>query len=360
MAQTSIHFQAVKGGSEEHNRREKKLDYVHEDLTPNNEYWEIDTQENRLEFLKKNAKEKTGRKMQAKATPIREAVVVISELTTMDDLKNLSQKLQERFGIKIFQIAIHKDEGYIKGKDGKLNLHAHLVADWTDHETGKSLKLNRDDMSEMQTITAEVLGMERGVSSDKQHLSAIQYKAQAEQQRADKERKKAEENKKAAEKALLKLSNAQEETKAIYDNIEVEKAVRTQLNSEIEDLEKRLQMLKRNILRVQSAETLLQEYERKLQRKSAEIVQEYVNASYKKSLTQEEVFYINTALGIGKSEQERDAAARKIVQDAWQNDNGYWGRQELSAGRYGNVLKELQSIVRQEEREQGRGKGIKL
>lgn len=82
--------------------------------------------------------------MQAKATPIREAVVVISQETTMDDLKNLSKRLNDRFGIDVFQIAIHKDEGYKKSKDGiKLNLHAHLVADWTDNETGKSLKLNR-------------------------------------------------------------------------------------------------------------------------------------------------------------------------------------------------------------------------
>jgi hypothetical protein len=360
MAQTSIHFQAVKGGSEEHNRREKKLDYVHEDLTPNNEYWESDTQENRLEFCKKNAKEKTGRKMQAKATPIREAVVVINDLTTMDDLKKLSQKLQERFQIRIFQIAIHRDEGYVKGKDGKLNLHAHLVADWTDHETGKSLKLNRDDMSEMQTITAEVLGMERGVSSDKQHLSAIQYKAQAELQRAEKERKKAEEHRKESEKAILRLSKAKEDTKAIDDSIEDKKAVRGQINSQIDDLEKQLQVLKRNIQRVQAAEILLQEYEKKLQRKSAEIVQEYVNSNYKKNLTSEEIAYIKTALGIGKSEQEKEDTASKIVQEAWQNDNGYWGRQKLSAGRYGNVLEELQSIVRQEEREQGRGQRMKL
>lgn len=31
-------------------------------------------------------------------------------------------------------------------------------------------------MAEMQTITAECLNMERGVSSDKKHLSAMQYK----------------------------------------------------------------------------------------------------------------------------------------------------------------------------------------
>lgn len=186
MAQTSIHFQAVKGGSEEHNKRTKKLDYVHHELSSQNDYWESDTQEARLAFVTANAKAKTGRKMQAKATPIREAVVVISQETTMDDLKKLAKRFNDRFGIDVFQIAIHKDEGYRKGKDGlKINLHAHLVADWTDHQSGKSLKLNRNDMSEMQTICAEVLDMERGKSSEKQHLSAIQYKIAAEEQRAE-------------------------------------------------------------------------------------------------------------------------------------------------------------------------------
>ena len=186
MAQTSIHFQAVKGGSEEHNKRTKKLDYVHHELSSQNDYWQSDTQEARLAFVTQNAKAKTGRKMQAKATPIREAVVVIEDTTTMDDLKKLAKRFNDRFGIDVFQIAIHKDEGYRKGKDGlKLNLHAHMVADWTDHATGKSLKLNRNDMAEMQTICAEVLGMERGKSSEKQHLSAIQFKIAAEEQRAE-------------------------------------------------------------------------------------------------------------------------------------------------------------------------------
>lgn len=186
MAQTSIHFQAVKGGSEKHNKRTKKLDYVHHELSSQNDYWQSDTQEARLAFVTQNAKAKTGRKMQAKATPIREAVVVIEDTTTMDDLKKLAKRFNDRFGIDVFQIAIHKDEGYKKSKDGiKLNLHAHLVADWTDHESGKSLKLNRNDMAEMQTICAEVLGMERGKSSEKQHLSAIQYKIAAEEQRAE-------------------------------------------------------------------------------------------------------------------------------------------------------------------------------
>lgn len=175
-----------------------------------NEYWQKDSQAARLADIAETVKAKTGRKMQAKATPIREAVVVIEDTTTMDDLQELAQRLQQRFGIEVFQIAIHKDEGYKNSKQQlKLNLHAHLVADWTDHRSGKSLKLGRNDMAEMQTICAEVLGMERGKSSEKQHLSAIQYKIKAEEERAQEVE---EENRKATqelEEAKAKKAKAE-------------------------------------------------------------------------------------------------------------------------------------------------------
>ena len=57
------------------------------------------------------------------------------------------------------------------------NLHAHVVFDWTQ-PNGKSVRLSRDDMAELQTIASEALGMERGVSSDRKHLSAMQYKTE--------------------------------------------------------------------------------------------------------------------------------------------------------------------------------------
>ena len=186
------------------------MDYVRKERSSMNEYWQKDSQAARLADIAETVKAKTGRKMQAKATPIREAVVVIEDTTTMDDLQNLAQRLQQRFGIDIFQIAIHKDEGYKNSKQQlKLNLHAHLVADWTDHRSGKSLKLGRNDMAEMQTICAEVLGMERGKSSEKQHLSAIQYKIKAEEERA---KRAEEENRKAAqelEEARAKKAKAE-------------------------------------------------------------------------------------------------------------------------------------------------------
>ena len=182
MQATSINVQAVKGGSEQHNQRLKELDYVRSELSHLNEYWESDTQSSRLSQIKERYHESTGQRMQSKATPIREGVVVVHQGTTMEDLKRLGKAYEERFGIKVFQIALHKDEGYMHSKEWKSNLHAHLVFDWTD-EKGKTIKLNRADMVAMQSLTAEVLGMDRGVASDKKHLSSLQFKVDAEEKR---------------------------------------------------------------------------------------------------------------------------------------------------------------------------------
>lgn len=102
--QTSVNVQPVKGGSEEHNKREKELDYVRKDLSHLNQYWESDTQANRLATIKELAKAKTGRTMQAKATPIREGVVVIQESTTMEDLHRLADAYRDRLGIEVFRL----------------------------------------------------------------------------------------------------------------------------------------------------------------------------------------------------------------------------------------------------------------
>lgn len=156
------------------------------DLSPLNEWWSaVPSLGERRSQISALVKEKTGRKMQAKAEPLREGVVVIKEDTTMEELQELGRRFQEKFGVTPVQIAIHKDEGHWHGEVWKPNLHAHIVFDWYDHSTGKSIKTTSLDAIEMQTICAEVLGMERGVSSEKKHLEAARYKAQARQKELD-------------------------------------------------------------------------------------------------------------------------------------------------------------------------------
>lgn len=144
MAKTCIRVEACNiGSSERHNLRSKELDYIRPELTHRNEQWvECSIAEVHRDITEKY-KEATGQGLQKKATPIREGVIVISEETTIQQLQDLAEKLEERFGVHAFQIYTHKDEGanVWDGKEEawKPNYHAHMIFDWTDGHTGKTV-----------------------------------------------------------------------------------------------------------------------------------------------------------------------------------------------------------------------------
>ena len=208
---TSVHIQACKTASSEiHNLREKDLSYVRDELSHLNEsviYERITPALSRIEDTYTKA---TGQKMQPSASPLKEAVLVIREDTTMEDVKHFGELCQKEFGITPIQYHIHKDEGHYDSitNEWKPNLHAHIVFDFTCYEHrmvektaksngktiknesgnpekkmvdnyGKSIKLSKSDMSRMQDLAAIATGMERGVASNKIHLDAQRYKAQA-------------------------------------------------------------------------------------------------------------------------------------------------------------------------------------
>ena len=202
---TSINFKAAKSDSEIHNFRKKSFDYIRKDLTHKNEYWMEQKIADRIQKIESYCKEKSGRKLQKNAMPIREAVVVIKENTTMQNLHNLSKRLEEELKIRIFQIAIHKDEGHYDKdtKEWKPNFHAHLVADWQDLQTGKTLKHQSFHYSKMQDLAAECLEMERGVSGSLARLEAVEFKI-----------KKKEEDLKILEERYSQLQQELESKKA--------------------------------------------------------------------------------------------------------------------------------------------------
>lgn len=185
MASTSINIQpCIICSSEQHNQRLKELDYVRSDLSHLNEHWQSDdrTLSQHLSEVQRAYQQAKGKRMHAKATPIREGVIVIKEDTTLDDLQRFARAVEDRWGIKALQIHTHKDEGYMHAKEWTPNLHAHIVFLWAD-ENGVTRKLGRQDMVEMQTLLAESLQMDRGVASDKKHLSSLQFKVDAEEKR---------------------------------------------------------------------------------------------------------------------------------------------------------------------------------
>lgn len=235
MAKTSINVRACNiGSAERHNLRSKELNYIRPELSYRNEQWSEMKIADVLEDIREKYKQHTGQSMQKKATPIREGVVVIEDGTTLRQLQDFAERIEERFGIHTFQIYTHKDEG-ANVWDGnteawKPNYHAHMIFDWTDGETGRTRKLNKQDMAEMQTILAECLCMERGISSDCKHLSAIQYKNMVEAEKAaqiEKECRQMERERNAmtdeVERVGKKLEDAQEKLKDATTEIKVQK-----------------------------------------------------------------------------------------------------------------------------------------
>ncbi len=231
----------MKAGSERHNLRHKELSYIRKDLSHLNESWFDPRYEGKSMNevrgdIAHRYKTAVGQKMQKTAQPLREAVVVIGDSTTMEQLRQLATAMERQFGIKTMQIHIHRDEGHStahpsqKGEEWKPNLHAHLCLDWTK-PNGKSLALNQLHMSQLQTMTAEVLGMERGVSSDVKHLSAVQYK-----------------NKKEAERSLaLQQQNAQ-----LQAEIAQCQESNGQLRTENEELQQKADLIRKTVAELQS------------------------------------------------------------------------------------------------------------
>lgn len=274
---TSINFKAAKSDSEVHNFRKKSFSYIRQDLSKNNEYWNIDSISKRKEKVEIYCKEKSGRKLQKNAMPIREAVVVTKENTTMLDLHNLSKKLEEELGIKVFQIAIHKDEGHYDKvtNEWKPNLHAHLVADWQNLDTGKTLKHQRSHYSRMQDLAAECLGMDRGLSGSVRRLEAVEFKIQKKEEEYKQVLAKFEQlkiefknaddlvvkkndflgfKKIETEKTILKFEEAYKVLKT--ENIKKESEVNAQ-NEKLKDAEEKIQVLKKEYLNLENKLAML-------------------------------------------------------------------------------------------------------
>ena len=269
---SSIHIKPCKvTSSGAHNRRTaeymrnigKSQIYIVPELTSNNEQWinpdfgSPDLQAH-YENIKRMVKEKTGRAMQEKererkgkngkiikvagCSPIREGVLLIRPETTLADVCKFGEECQKRWGITPLQIFLHKDEGHwlsgqpetgdresfqVGEKWFKPNYHAHIVFDWMNHDTGKSRKLNDEDMTEMQSLASDILLMERGQSkavTGKEHLERNDFiieKQKAELQRMDAAKRHKEEQ----------LGLAEQELKQVKSEIRTDKLKKTATNA---------------------------------------------------------------------------------------------------------------------------------
>jgi len=239
---SSIHIKPVKSTSEKHNNREQDLNYVRKDLAHENSSIVMASIKETREKINQAYQENDprGRKMPKTATPIREAVLLIKKEHTTNDLADLAGKLEDRFGIKTIQAYAHKDEGHYDKitKEWKPNYHAHMVFQWTD-EQGKTLKLSRDDMSEMQTMVADHLKMERGVESTKHHIDSKTFKAMKAEEDLAKVHK--------VEKILPAALKVIQEAKTTQKDIEGLREAKNELEKQVLELKGETELTRANL-----------------------------------------------------------------------------------------------------------------
>lgn len=200
MKKSSIHFRPVLSTSEAHNTRKIIPHYVLPNVKDKNVSKIFKSIAEVRKIVEHRYMTTTGQKMQAKSTPIKEAVINLDAPSFLDNesgkytieacvrkLATVAAKLKDIYDIECFQFHLHLDEGKPNSANPEIpppfferNLHAHLIFNWTDI-TGRSIKLNRKDMSDIQTIVAEVLGLERGaVWSKAERLEHGEFRAEKE------------------------------------------------------------------------------------------------------------------------------------------------------------------------------------
>ena len=285
---SSIHIKPCNvASSMPHNRRTreymrniaKSRIYIVPELSAGNEQWvnqnfgSPDLQKH-YDNIKRMVKEKTGRAMQEKererkgkngkiikvagCSPIREGVMLIRPDTTLADVREFGNECQRRWGITPLQIYLHKDEGHwLSGQPSpedresfkmgdrwfKPNYHAHIVFDWMNHNTGKSIKLNDDDMTTMQNLASDILSMERGQSkavTGKKHLERNDFiieKQKEEMKRLDATRQYREHQ---LEKANQKMHEAEIITNTLNEIAIQKERQNEELNRAISEKRSRL------------------------------------------------------------------------------------------------------------------------
>ena len=190
---SSIHCQPIKVSSGQHNLRQKQLNHVDRRYSTENASWRTRSvpaaiRESQERYTRNDT---LHRKPHPKAVFVREAVVVLEERHSLNALKSVGKALEREFGMKVFQVHLHRDEGkgeavFREGPTGAVqvgktikpearNFHGHILVKWVNQQ-GKTLRLQRHHMRKMRTVVAQELGMQRGKEGSKAvRLEALEY-----------------------------------------------------------------------------------------------------------------------------------------------------------------------------------------
>lgn len=229
MGQSSIHIQKASAGSVHHNSRENySKSVVFND--EKNELWNnsktaFTIYRDELKIRSEAYSNSTGQKLQSRAVTHLSAVINLEQHHTLKDLEKIKEHLEKEFDTKVFQMAIHRDEGKIRSKttgeylvsgtdffynpddnkhyfnkrtenkkhifENELNIndyvieknyHAHIEMLGLKSD-GKAIRqdMNRFKLSKLQDFVAESLQMQRGknylIDKSSKRLDTHEFKA---------------------------------------------------------------------------------------------------------------------------------------------------------------------------------------
>ncbi len=330
---SSIHIQKASDGAITHNSREnysKSVVFTDE----KNELWndkkqayEIYRSEltQRVEAYTK----RTNQKLQKTAVTQLSAVVNLQQHHTLKDLEKIKEELETVFDTKVYQMAIHRDEGKLKHKetgeylasgidfhlnpkDNKYyfekrvekkvhiyerelniddyeiekNYHAHIEMMGLDSQ-GQAIrqKMNRFVLSKLQDFTAETLQMERGknylVEKSSKRLDTHDFKMKKKEDNEVKKKTKKiviiEKNKiviesnKVIDKSKELIKEEKEKSKALNDLLTLKEKEIKRLMQEVGGFTRvdyaEVEALKKELTNAKASEDKIQESYRTLQSK---------------------------------------------------------------------------------------------
>lgn len=293
---SSIHIKKASAGSIGHNSRDNFshsvvfTDEQNETSHTSKEAYTIYRQE--LAIRSQAYSDKTNQKLQSKAITHLSAVVNLNQHHTLKDLEPLKKHLEDTLDTKVFQISIHRDEGKLVSKKDEIiltsgedffknpendklyfdkkytkeinlddykiekNYHAHIEMMGLDSNGNgiKRNKLSKFYLSNLQTVAAQTLQMERGINYYAQNIKApkrldvLEYKKEN-----SKKREAHKEIKQELQNTKLFTQVALAETKYLHKEYQ---AKITALENVENSLKKELHGLNNEIAKIKSDDEL--------------------------------------------------------------------------------------------------------
>ncbi|WP_244660453.1 coiled-coil domain-containing protein [Helicobacter pylori] len=170
-------------------------------------------------------------------------VVNTKETTTMSDLEKLAEHFEIKYGFQCYQIAIHRDEGYMdENNQPHINHHAHMEFITLNKENGKNMwgQINKVKLRQIQTEIAQILGMERGTDKRVSGIERIEPRKYA--QMKNQERKKLEAKNQKIDELQERPTRQELETK--------DKEIATALDTANTDFKEKIPTLQEAVRRI--------------------------------------------------------------------------------------------------------------